>query len=49
MQRSNRGRLKTEYLDYILSVKVVESIDQAIEHINKRFRLDAIISKIKPI
>ncbi|MGD9809448.1 MAG: glutamate-5-semialdehyde dehydrogenase [Deferribacterales bacterium] len=26
---------KTEYLDYILSVKIVDSIDDAIEHINK--------------
>jgi glutamate-5-semialdehyde dehydrogenase len=25
---------KTEYLDYILSVKVVDSLDEAIEHIN---------------
>jgi len=26
---------RTEYLDYILSVKIVDSIDEAIEHINK--------------
>jgi glutamate-5-semialdehyde dehydrogenase len=26
---------KTEYLDYILSVKIVDSIDDAIEHVNK--------------
>lgn len=26
---------KTEYLDYILSIKVVDSIDEAINHINK--------------
>lgn len=25
---------KTEYLDYILSIKIVDSLDQAIEHIN---------------
>lgn len=40
---------KTEYLDYILSVKVVESIDQAIEHINTygSGHTDAIVSENK--
>jgi len=38
---------KTEYLDYILSVKVVENIDEAIEHINKygSGHTDTIVSK----
>jgi len=40
----------TEYLDYILSVKVVESLDEAVEHIN-RFgsgHTDAIVTENKP-
>ena len=38
---------KTEYLDYILSIKVVESIDEAIEHINTygSGHTDTIVSK----
>lgn len=40
---------KTEYLDYILSIKVVESIDEAIEHINTygSGHTDTIVSKNK--
>ncbi|NLB78926.1 MAG: glutamate-5-semialdehyde dehydrogenase [Clostridiaceae bacterium] len=40
---------KTEYLDYILSIKVVESIDEAIEHINTygSGHTDTIVSKDK--
>lgn len=40
---------KTEYLDYILSVKVVDSLDEAIDHINKygSGHTDAIVSKNK--
>ena len=26
-----------EYLDYIMSVKIVDSIDEAIEHINRQY------------
>jgi len=38
---------KTEYLDYILSVKIVDSVDEAIEHINTygSGHTDAIITK----
>ncbi|MBP7175623.1 MAG: glutamate-5-semialdehyde dehydrogenase [Thermoclostridium sp.] len=38
---------KTEYLDYILSVKVVDSLDEAIEHINTygSGHTDSIITK----
>jgi glutamate-5-semialdehyde dehydrogenase len=40
---------KTEYLDYILSIKVVENIDEAIEHINTygSGHTDVIISENK--
>ncbi len=40
---------ETEYLDYILSIKVVESIDEAIEHINTygSGHTDTIVSKNK--
>jgi glutamate-5-semialdehyde dehydrogenase len=39
----------TEYLDYILSIKVVSGIDEAIEHINKygSHHTDAIVTKNK--
>ncbi len=39
----------TEYLDYILSIKVVEGIDEAIEHINKfgSGHTDAIVTSNK--
>ena len=39
----------TEYLDYILSVKVVDSLDEAIEHINFHGsgHTDAIVTKAK--
>ena len=42
-------RTKTEYLDYILSIKVVENIDEAIEHINTygSGHTDVIISENK--
>lgn len=32
---SSEEELKKEYLDYILGVKIVDNIDEAIEHINK--------------
>ena len=32
---ANKEDFMTEYLDYILSVKVVDSIDEAIDHINR--------------
>lgn len=37
---------KTEYLDYILSIKIVDSLDEAIEHINTygSHHTDAIVS-----
>ena len=40
---------KTEYLDYVLSVKVVEDIDEAINHINKygSHHTDCIITEDK--
>ena len=40
---------ETEYLDYILSIKVVENIDEAIEHINTygSGHTDTIVSKNK--
>lgn len=40
---------KTEYLDYILSIKVVDSVDEAIEHINTygSGHTDAIITSNK--
>lgn len=40
---------KTEYLDYILSVKVVDDIDEAIDHINKygSHHTDCIITEDK--
>ncbi|MDD4295604.1 MAG: glutamate-5-semialdehyde dehydrogenase [Ruminiclostridium sp.] len=40
---------KTEYLDYILSIKVVDSVDEAIEHINTygSGHTDAIITNNK--
>lgn len=40
---------KTEYLDYILSVKVVDDIDEAIEHINRygSHHTDCIITEDK--
>lgn len=40
---------KTEYLDYILSIKVVSGIDEAIEHINKygSGHTDAIVTSNK--
>lgn len=40
---------RTEYLDYILTVKVVDSIDEAIEHINKygSHHTDCIITEDK--
>lgn len=40
---------KTEYLDYILSVKIVDSIDEAIEHINRygSHHTDCIITEDK--
>ncbi len=39
----------TEYLDYILSIKVVSGLDEAIEHINKygSHHTDAIVTKNK--
>ncbi len=39
----------TEYLDYILSIRVVDGIDEAIEHINKygSHHTDAIVTKDK--
>ena len=39
----------TEYLDYILSIKVVESVDEAIEHINHygSHHTDAIVTQDK--
>lgn len=42
---------KTEYLDFILSIKVVKNIDEAINHINKygSKHTDAIITKNKKI
>jgi glutamate-5-semialdehyde dehydrogenase len=38
---------KTEYLDYILSIKIVDSLDEAIEHINTygSGHTDSIITK----
>ncbi|HOW82662.1 MAG TPA: glutamate-5-semialdehyde dehydrogenase, partial [Spirochaetota bacterium] len=41
---------KTEYLDYRLSIKVVESLDEAIDHINRygSGHTDAIITTDKP-
>jgi len=41
---------KTEYLDYLLSIKVVESVEQAIDHINRygSGHTDAIITTDKP-
>ncbi|MCK5152778.1 MAG: glutamate-5-semialdehyde dehydrogenase [Spirochaetales bacterium] len=43
---ANEEDWSTEYLDYILSVKVVDSMDSAIEHINKygSGHTDAIVS-----
>ena len=40
---------RTEYLDYILSIKVVTGLDEAIEHINKygSKHTDAIVTKSK--
>lgn len=40
---------RTEYLDYILSIKIVSSIDEAIEHINKygSGHTDVIVSENK--
>ena len=40
---------RTEYLDYILSIKIVSSIDEAIEHINKygSGHTDVIVSRIR--
>lgn len=40
---------KTEYLDYILSIKIVDSIEEAIEHINTygSGHTDAIVSRNK--
>ena len=35
MEEATEQDWSTEYLDYILSIKVVDSIDEAIEHINK--------------
>ena len=42
---------RTEYLDYILSIKVVEGIDEAIEHINKygSHHTDAIVTQDKAV
>ena len=39
----------TEYLDYILSIKVVAGVDEAIEHINRygSGHTDAIVTKDK--
>ena len=40
---------RTEYLDYILSVKIVDSIDEAIDHINRygSHHTDCIITEDK--
>src|SRR4030042_46520 len=39
----------TEYLDYIISIKVVDGVDEAIEHINRysSHHTDAIVTKNK--
>ena len=34
-QRAEKGDFDTEFLDYILAVKVVDSLDEAIDHIEK--------------
>ncbi len=46
---ANESDWKTEYLDYILSIKVVSGIDEAIEHINKygSGHTDAIVTNNK--
>lgn len=38
---------KTEYLDYVLTIKIVESLDEAVEHINRygSGHTDAIVSE----
>ena len=40
---------RTEYLDYILSIKVIDGVDEAIEHINKygSHHTDAIVTQDK--
>ena len=45
-RRSDRGRWDTEYLDLKLAVKVVDGLDEAIEHINRHGsgRSDAIVT-----
>lgn len=35
LEKADESDFSTEYLDYIISVKTVDSIDEAIEHINK--------------
>ena len=35
VEEANDEDWKTEYLDYIISIKIVSSVDEAIEHINK--------------
>ena len=46
IENANREDWKTEYLDYILSIKIVSDVDQAIDHINKygSGHTDAILS-----
>ncbi len=46
IKRATETDWKTEYLDYILSIKIVDSIEQAIQHINYygSHHSDAIIS-----
>ncbi len=34
-QRAQKGDFDTEFLDYILAVKIVDTVDEAIEHIEK--------------
>ena len=48
-EEANDDDFKTEYLDYILSIKIVNDIDEAIEHINKygSHHTDCIITEDK--
>ncbi len=46
-ERADEADFATEYLDYIISVKIVGSIDEAIDHINKygSHHTDAIVTE----
>lgn len=48
-EEADEEDFRTEYLDYILSIKVVDDIDEAIEHINKygSHHTDCIITEDK--